>query len=186
MTECGNREAIRATEEAYIQTEEEASTSGSEEKDAIQRMPLAPTQKKKFSKQLSMCKSRQDIAWEKRRSQIIRQERRKSSADDITDEDMKELKGFMDLGFRFSEEDGLRLGSTLPALDLYLAVNRQVCQSPVSTPQSARTSPASSFAGSPTRDDHWKICNPGDDPKQVKNKLRQWAQVVAFSVMHSH
>uniref|UniRef100_A0A7N0T4Y6 Uncharacterized protein n=1 Tax=Kalanchoe fedtschenkoi TaxID=63787 RepID=A0A7N0T4Y6_KALFE len=173
--------------EGRMSREEEPTTSEREEQ---KRMSLAARRwnsKKRFSKQLSiMCQSQQDIAWEKRRSQIRRKSGPVHDAEDLTDEDMKELKGFMELGFRFSEEDGERLGSTLPALDLYLAVNRHVCPSPVSTPHSARLSPASSFAGSPTRDsDHWKICSPGEDPKQVKNKLRQWAQVVAFSVMHS-
>lgn len=141
-------------------------------------MPLAPPRwkngKRRLSKQLSMCETPRDIAWERRRRQILRQERRRSGlANDadgtITDEDLNELKGCIELGFGFKEEDGQQLCNTLPALDLYFAVNRQLPTSPVSTPQSqASTTSSSSLGGcsslfgSPqSESDAWKICNPG-------------------------
>nr|KYP74481.1 hypothetical protein KK1_007164 [Cajanus cajan] len=152
-------------------------------------MPLAPPlwrNRKRLSKQLSMCEKPRDIAWERRRMQ----ERRRSSTvcDDLTDEDLNELKGCIELGFGFNEEDGQRLCNTLPALDLYFAVNRRLSPSPVSTPQSASSlGGRSSSFGSPRSDsDSWKICSPGDDPEHVKTKLRHWAQAVACSVMQSY
>ncbi|XP_004495610.1 uncharacterized protein [Cicer arietinum] len=164
----------------------------SDTEEELQHMTLAPVawkNRKRLSKQLSMCEKPRDIAWERRR----RQERRRSIVndcvcDDITDEDLHELKGCIELGFGFNEEDGQRLCNTLPALDLYFAVNRGLSPSPVSTPQSRASSLGgrSSSFGSPRSDaDSWKICSPGDDPELVKTKLRHWAQAVACSVMQS-
>ncbi|KAA8537037.1 hypothetical protein F0562_029515 [Nyssa sinensis] len=120
-------------------------------------------------------------------------------------DDLNELKGCIELGFGFNEEDGQRLCNTLPALDLYFAVNRQLSTSPISSPNSKGSSTSlgasslidvsSSFLGgsstlfdSPISEsaDSWKICSPGNDPKQVKTNLRHWAQAVACSVMQSH
>ncbi|GAY56008.1 hypothetical protein WN944_027330 [Citrus x changshan-huyou] len=171
----------------------------SSDTEELRRMPLAPTSlnknKKRLSKQLSMCETPRDIAWEKRRRQMLRQERRKNGIHDsdqdlLTDEDLHELKGCIELGFGFNEEEGQQLCNTLPALDLYFAVNRQLSTSPVSTPQSRASTSSlggrSSSFGSPRSDsDAWKICNPGDNPQQVKTKLRHWAQAVACSVMQS-
>ncbi|KAA8544894.1 hypothetical protein F0562_019711 [Nyssa sinensis] len=188
------------------------STSSSEsETEELQRLEHAPPfwrNRKKLSKQLSMCETPRDIAWERRRRQIVRQERRKNGiqeTDDLTDEDLNELKGCIELGFGFKEEDGQRLCNTLPALDLYFAVNRQLSMSPISSPNSRGSLTSlggsssllsasmsslvdrSSSFGSPTTSDSdsWKICSPGDDPQQVKTKLRHWAQAVACSVMQS-
>ncbi|XP_065853515.1 uncharacterized protein [Euphorbia lathyris] len=170
------------------------------ESEDLQRMPLAPPRfknKKCLSKQLSMCETRRDIAWERRRRQILNQERRMNNVvdngDDLTDEDLNELKGCIELGFGFNEEAGQRLCNTLPALDLYFAVNRQISCSPASSPHShsqrissASLGTRSSSFGSPTASESdWKICSPGDDPQQVKMKLRHWAQAVACSVLQS-
>lgn len=143
------------------------------EEEELQRMPLTPPpprkSQKRLSKQLSMCETSRDIEWERRRRQFLRQEHRKNGIndfDDLTDEDLHELKGCIELGFGFNEEDGQKLCSTLPALDLYFAVNRQLSTSSVSTPQSRGSlSPLggrSSTFGSPRSDsDSWKICSPG-------------------------
>lgn len=170
----------------------------------LQHMTLVPRKnKKRLSKQLSMCETPRDVAWERRRRQILRQDRRKNGindSDDITDEDLHELKGCIELGFGFNEEGGQQLCNTLPALDLYFAVNRQLSPSPVSTPHSRASTSSlsmtslstsslggrSSSFGSPRSEDSWKICSPGDNPEQVKTKLRHWAQAVACSVMQSH
>lgn len=150
----------------------QSSVNDSEEE--LQHMSLAPPRLKSYkhlSKQLSMCETPRDIAWEKRRRQILRQERRKRGipdSEDLTDEDLSELKGCIELGFGFNEEDGQRLCGTLPALDLYFAVNRQLSPSPVSTPQSRHSTSSplgarSSSFGSPMSDsDNWKICSPGN------------------------
>ncbi|XP_027351015.1 uncharacterized protein LOC113862059 [Abrus precatorius] len=155
----------------------------------LQQMALAGRawkQRKCLSKQLSMSEKLGDMAWERRRRQERRRNSIQSCEDDVTDDDMRELKGCIELGFGFNEEDGQTLCNTLPALDLYFAVNRQLSPSPVSTPHSR----ASSSFGSPIcaadPSDSWKICSPGDDPEHVKTKLRHWAQAVACSVMQSH
>ncbi|QCD77627.1 uncharacterized protein LOC114189085 [Vigna unguiculata] len=146
-----------------------------------------------LSKQLSMCEAPRDIAWERKKKKEGRtrlRTRRNSfhHCDDVTDDDLHELKGCIELGFGFNEEDGQTLCDTLPALDLYFAVNRQM--SPVSTPNAGGSSSfgsAISFTPPPPPDsDSWKICNPGDDPEHVKTKLRHWAQAVACSVMQFH
>ncbi|XP_039045553.1 uncharacterized protein LOC120185388 [Hibiscus syriacus] len=164
----------------------------------LQHMPLKPVMKNNrclskqyLSKQLSMLETSRDIAWERRRRQILCQEKKKTGMAErngITDEDLNELKGCIELGFGFNEEEGQKLCNTLPALDLYFAVNRQLSPSPVSTPHSRRSSSISSLKssfGSPKSDQDWKICSPGEDPQQVKTKLRHWAQAVACSVMQS-
>lgn len=142
-----------------------------ESEEELQHMPLAPPPWKNrrcLSKQLSMCETPRDIAWEKRRRQIIRQERKKNGinqdSEDLTDEDLNELKGSIELGFGFNEEDGQTLCNTLPALDLYFAVNRQLSTSPVSTPGGSSSSlevRSSSFESPKSESDAWKICNPG-------------------------
>ncbi|CAN1132007.1 hypothetical protein LINPERPRIM_LOCUS14147 [Linum perenne] len=158
-----------------------------------QQQRAAPTTKSKryLSKQLSMCETSREMAWERRRRHFLRQERRKignlpsiDSSEDLTDEDLNELKGCIELGFGFDEEKGQHLTNTFPALDLYFAVNRQLSPSPVSTPDSV--SPDSHPAESPKNEQDWKICNPGDHPDQVKAKLRHWAQAVACSLMQSY
>ncbi len=142
------------------------------------------------------------VAWERRRRQILlSQERRRNGIEEadtsgpailpdqstLTDEDLHELKGCIDLGFGFNEENGHGLTNTLPALDLYFAVNRQFSPSPVSTPNGSSSSRRSSSVASPKSDsDNWKICSPGDDPQHVKMKLRHWAQAVACSVKQSY
>ncbi|GMI88812.1 hypothetical protein like AT1G08790 [Hibiscus trionum] len=162
------------------------------ETEELKRMPLVPPplmkNRRYLSKQLSMCKTYRDIAWERRRRQI-------RGKNGLTDEDLHELRGCIELGFGFNEEDGQKLCNTLPALDLYFAVNRQLSPSPpVSTPQSRRSSSESSLGGGSSSFDttpvsepaDWKVYSPGENPKQVKTKLRHWAQAVACSLMQSY
>ncbi|KAG4167029.1 hypothetical protein ERO13_A13G169400v2 [Gossypium hirsutum] len=100
----------------------------------VQRMRLKPSplmiDKKFLYNQLSMFETSRDIAWERRRRQILRQERKTEgfivSKNGLTDEDLYELKGCIELGFGFIEEEAQKLCNTLPALDLYFAVNRQL------------------------------------------------------------
>jgi hypothetical protein len=98
----------------------------SESEEELQHMPLAPVawnNRKRLSKQLSMCEKPRDMAWERRRRQEIRRSIVQDCVcDDITDDDLHELKGCIELGFGFNEEDGQRLCNTLPALDLPLEV----------------------------------------------------------------
>lgn len=151
------------------------SSPSSDENEELQRLEHAPPfwrnkSSKRLSKQLSMCELPRDIAWERRRRQFGQQERRKNGgeAEDLTDEDLHELKGCIELGFGFNEENGQRLCTTLPALDLYFAVNRQFVTSPISSPASAPSVATTPGAGLGTRSsscgsdsDSWKICSPG-------------------------
>ncbi|XP_077230998.1 uncharacterized protein LOC143864063 [Tasmannia lanceolata] len=177
--------------------------------DELRRLVLAPSKNRKvLSKQLSMRETSRDAAWEKqRRHQILRKHSKSTGLRSLTDEDLHELKGSIELGFGFNEEDGQRLCRTLPALDLYFAVNRQLSDSklrfspsPVSTPilggASTATSGGASFSSSssssfvdqldspnsPHQTESWKICCPGDNPQHVKTRLKHWAQAVACSV----
>ncbi|GMJ11226.1 hypothetical protein like AT1G08790 [Hibiscus trionum] len=175
------------------------------------RPPPLKVDKRVLSKQLSMLETSREIAWERRRRQILRQERRKkgvaTSENGLTDEDLNELKGCIELGFGFNEEEGQKLCNTLPALDLYFAVNRQL--SPLPSPQNqgylspapspsrpaplpspapspARPSPAPSpCLTSPKSEADWKIYSPGENPQQVKTRIRHWAQAVACSLKQS-
>ncbi|WOK96355.1 hypothetical protein Cni_G05062 [Canna indica] len=188
-----------------------------------------------LSKQISMRETKMEAKWEKRRQQIMQRrsmmERSSGEAaraadaaaaagegDDaeagekkpksLTDEDLDELRGSIDLGFGFNEEEGAHhLCDTLPALNLYFAVNRQLSDPKLqTTPSSPATTltPTTTLAStlplsgipspqSPNEQqahpagssESWKICNPGDSPQHVKTRLRHWAQAVACSLRQS-
>ncbi|CAN6457665.1 unnamed protein product [Victoria cruziana] len=78
----------------------------------------------------------------------------------LSDEDLEELKGCIDLGFAFGFEEDRRLCRTLPALNLYYAINRR----PLYTGEYGFT------------------VTDSDDSKMMKMKLKHWAQVVACSI----
>ncbi|XP_068651094.1 uncharacterized protein [Aristolochia californica] len=189
-----------------------SSSSSESEEDELKCMVLVPTPKPRrhLSKQLSMQETSREAAWDRRRRQRLTRtvEQMRGSLDaegsrssrSLTDEDLDELKGSIELGFGFNEEDGHELCGTLPALDLYFAVNRQFSDSkhrlssvstpsPISTPRGDSTSSigdqSSDSPRSPHHHDPWKICNPGDNPQHVKTRLRHWAQAVACSVRQS-
>ncbi|KAM3366766.1 hypothetical protein ACQJBY_015849 [Aegilops geniculata] len=193
---------------------------GREQEPAVARTHPAATdnnnKKRMLSKQLSMKETTREVKWEKRRRQIQRQRssmglydadrvgcaNTHAASNGVTDEDLDELKGSMELGFGFNEENGgQNLCDTLPALDLYFAVNRQLSEPKmracsrslpslsVVTSSSSMHSGTPSPAGSPTAQpsllDSLKISSPGENPQLIKTRLRQWAQVVACSVKHS-
>jgi len=186
-----------------------------------------------LSKQLSMKETTREAKWEKRRRQILRRSSMvslndggsgssKSIIDErhychhvmrsssecvmrrLTDEDLDELRGSFELGFGFDEDTGgTHLRDTLPALEFYFAVNRQLSDrklrtlaaaSPTSTLSAVSSSstlpdipsPRSPNAGATANGgaDSWKIFTPGDNPQLVKTRLRHWAQVVACSIKH--
>ncbi|KAK9109200.1 hypothetical protein Sjap_017260 [Stephania japonica] len=135
-----------------------------------------------------------DEAW-LRRQDLHRHGRRSRS---VTEEDLDELKGCIELGFGFdSPELDRKLSDTFPALGLFYSVNKNCsadsfAKSPPPTLFSSSFSSSSSCCslscdgsssspiGSPRR-----IVTLGDDPQVVKARLRQWAQVVACSVRQS-
>ncbi|XP_020576200.1 uncharacterized protein LOC110021858 [Phalaenopsis equestris] len=191
--------------------------------------------KKVLSKQLSMRDMEREAKWEKKKRQMYLRSQsdglvaerdldgkeegartRRERVRSLTDEDMDELRGSVELGFGFSEDNGGReLCKTLPALNLLFALNRQSSDtklrqtpSPASTPTAAATtssSPMTTLFGTPSPrtpneqsqleqgktsvnpdDDTWQIFKPGDSPEQMKTKLRHWAQIVACSVRQGY
>lgn len=119
-------------------------------------------------------------AWLRRKERWSRRHRRTKS---LTDEDLDELKGCIDLGFGFDSpgfEPDQRLSDTLPALGFYCAVNKTYYETVLKSTSSESDLSVSSPVGSPLT-----VFSPGDDPKTIKTRLRQWAQVVACSVRQS-
>lgn len=91
----------------------------------------------------------------------------------LTDDDLDELKGCLDLGFGFSYEEIPELCNTLPALEL--------CYS-MSPPLHPHDKESSSSSSSSSVLSNWKISSPGDHPDDVKARLKYWAQAVACTV----
>ncbi|OWM79202.1 uncharacterized protein LOC116196339 [Punica granatum] len=133
-----------------------------------------------------------DEAWERRKGKgkEMLSGRRAGGASlerskSVTNEDLEELRGCLELGFGFdSPEVDPKLSDLFPALGLYQAVNKQYHRS------LSRSSSVSSLLSLNSDNDSDQgsmssIYDPGDDPKTVKTRLKQWAQVVACSVKHS-
>ncbi|CAL4885521.1 unnamed protein product [Urochloa decumbens] len=142
-----------------------------------------------------------DEAWERRRRGMRRGGQGLRRARSVTDDDLDELRGCIDLGFGFEppaaksgcaacggDAGRSRLLETLPALDLYYAVRGGggagagaaegcACTCGAASEASSEESPL----GSPM-----SILSPGDTPETVKMRLKQWAQVVALSMLTRH
>ncbi|XP_043705147.1 uncharacterized protein LOC122654959 [Telopea speciosissima] len=96
------------------------------------------------------------------------------------DQNLDEFKACIGFGFGFDSPNLVRkLFDTLPTLDLYYAVNKQYSDS-ISKSSSSAT-PSKCDPSSPPRSPH-TIFSPGVDPRIVKARLKQWAQVVACSL----
>ncbi|KAL1191166.1 hypothetical protein V5N11_014230 [Cardamine amara subsp. amara] len=99
----------------------------------------------------------------------------------LTDDDLEELKGCVDLGFGFNYEEIPELCNTLPALELCYSMSQKFMDQDHhqhSSPEkksSVIDSPVSPIAS-------WKISSPGDNPDDVKARLKFWAQAVACTV----
>ncbi|CAL9057208.1 unnamed protein product, partial [Musa banksii] len=195
-----------AEEEAVVEIEEQAPPPAWNPANGISTgLALGINKRRLLSKQLSMRETRMEAKWEKRRRQILQTRRlmegggREEGGGDeeategserrldgrtrsLTDEDLDELRGSIDLGFGFNEEEGGQgLCDTLPALNLYFAVNRQLSDpklqsspSPASTPTATSSSSALDGLPSPRSpneqsqsgaSDCWKICNPAREDK---------------------
>ncbi|XP_061360208.1 uncharacterized protein LOC133304218 [Gastrolobium bilobum] len=89
----------------------------------------------------------------------------------LTDEDLEELKGCLDLGFGFSYEEIPELCNTLPALELCYSMSQKFMDTSPPSPDSLSSSIA-----------NWRISSPGDHPEDVKARLKFWAQAVACTV----
>ncbi|XP_062228560.1 uncharacterized protein LOC133926568 isoform X2 [Phragmites australis] len=92
----------------------------------------------------------------------------------LTEEDLEELKGCLDLGFGFAYHEIPELCGTLPALELCYSMSRRFLdeQRAPGQEQEPETPPLP----------NWRISGPGDDPELVKARLKYWAQAVACTV----
>ncbi|XP_073007604.1 uncharacterized protein [Typha latifolia] len=87
----------------------------------------------------------------------------------LTDDDLEDLKGCLDLGFGgFSYDEIPELCNTLPALELCYSMSQRFSDE-------TETSSSPSVA-------NWRISSPGDNPEEVKARLKYWAQAVACTV----
>ncbi|RYQ80611.1 hypothetical protein Ahy_Scaffold1g106910 isoform B [Arachis hypogaea] len=104
----------------------------------------------------------------------------------VTDEDVNELKACIELGFGFESspevEPDQRLSDTLPALELYYAVNKSYNNSLLSRPPYSSAASDDCESTSSSHGSPHTIFTTGDNPQTVKTRLRQWAQVVACAV----
>ncbi|KAI3743152.1 hypothetical protein L1987_60856 [Smallanthus sonchifolius] len=99
-------------------------------------------------------------------------------AKSLTDEDLEELKGCLDLGFGFSYDEIPELCNTLPALELCYSMSRKFLDEQQKSPAVSDSSSSPASGGKA----NWKISSPGDDPEDVKARLKFWAQAVACTV----
>ncbi|PWA96753.1 hypothetical protein CTI12_AA036520 [Artemisia annua] len=102
---------------------------------------------------------------------------------DVTDDDIKELKGCFDLGFGFDKLDDVdpRLKHAFPAFEMYAAIKRGYN----SGEMLSRSSSVSSDSCSSSSSVATSIVDPSDDPEMVKMKLKQWAQLVRYSILET-
>ena len=103
----------------------------------------------------------------------------------LTDDDLDELKGCLDLGFGFSYDEIPELCNTLPALELCYSMSQRFLDD---QQQSRSADEADAATDGETSDSppapiaNWRISSPGDNPDEVKARLRYWAQAVACTV----
>ncbi|XP_020578074.1 uncharacterized protein LOC110023148 [Phalaenopsis equestris] len=97
----------------------------------------------------------------------------------LTDDDLEELRGCLDLGFGFVYEEIPELCNTLPALELCYSMSQKF----LDEQQQKHSSGVAGEVGAPsTPVANWKISSPGDHPDDVKARLKYWAQAVACTV----
>lgn len=111
----------------------------------FQRPPLLQPASSLYKQRSWSPDAYRDEAWLRRKGNW--KNRRSRS---VTDEDVDELKACIELGFGFESspevEPDQRLSDTLPALELYYAVNKSYNNSLLSKPPAAATPPSSSAA----------------------------------------
>jgi len=92
----------------------------------------------------------------------------------LTEDDLEELKGCLDLGFGFAYSEIPELCGTLPALELCYSMTRRFLDE--------QRAPGKEQENAATPLPNWRISGPGDDPEEVKVRLKYWAQAVACTV----
>lgn len=103
----------------------------------------------------------------------------------LTDDDLEELKGCVDLGFGFSYNEIPELCGTLPALELCYSMSQRFLDEhqSLSKAEELAPEPPAVLPPSPVQPiPNWKISCPGDSPDEVKARLKYWAQAVACTV----
>lgn len=81
-------------------------------------------------------------------------------AKSLTDEDLDELKGCLDLGFGFSYDEIPELCNTLPALELCYSMSQKFLLDDQKSPESPSSSVVDDSGSSPPIA-NWKISSPG-------------------------
>lgn len=119
-----------------------------------------------------------DEAWQRRKDNhnVSRENwRRHRPSRSLSEDDMEELKACIDLGFGFgSVEIDPKLSDTIPALELYLAVNKQYNHHSISRSSSSSSLVSDSDISSPTT-----IFDAGNSP------LRKFI-LICFSSLFNH
>ncbi|XP_074568059.1 uncharacterized protein LOC141824635 [Curcuma longa] len=104
----------------------------------------------------------------------------------LSGEDLEELKGCLDLGFGFNYDEIPELCNTLPALELCYSMSQRFLDEQQQNRSLDRSSSGDSLdlCESPSSPlvANWKIASPGDDPDEVKARLKYWAQAVACTI----
>ncbi|EOA25580.1 hypothetical protein CARUB_v10018927mg [Capsella rubella] len=145
----------------------------------VRRLHAPPSSSTSLLKQHSWSPDLiREEAWSKRQDDSRHRHRRRGKS--LTDEDLDELKASFELGFGFGSPKiaDPRLSNTLPALELYFAVQKSYNDA-----VSNKSSSSLSSDGDTSR--HNSVYRTSDDPQTVKTKLKQWARVVACTVNQS-
>ncbi|XP_010510186.1 PREDICTED: uncharacterized protein LOC104786463 [Camelina sativa] len=125
---------------------------------------------------------------EKKKSQVLLEGYALDDQDDLTraksltDDDLEELKGCLDLGFGFSYDEIPELCNTLPALELCYSMSQKFLDDKQNHHSSSEEEDSPPPPTTTTPIANWKISSPGDDPEDVKARLKYWAQTVACTV----
>lgn len=77
----------------------------------------------------------------------------------LTDDDLEELKGCLDLGFGFNYEEIPELRNTLPALELCYSMSQKYLDDHQKSPESMSDTASTSSTSNPIA--NWKISSPG-------------------------
>ncbi|KAK7319871.1 hypothetical protein RJT34_04599 [Clitoria ternatea] len=153
----------------------------------MSRPPHAPPQpppRPLYKQQSWSPDTLRDEAWQRRKNSHVSggNHRHHRLSKSLSEDDLQELKACIDLGFGFdSPEIDPKLSNTIPALELYHAVNKQYNNHSLSRSSSSSSLVSDTDISSPTT----PIFNPGDDLDVKKTRLKQWAQVVACAVRQS-
>ncbi|KAF8014183.1 hypothetical protein BT93_H0121 [Corymbia citriodora subsp. variegata] len=196
VVSCESRSGFSSTtpiDQENLQNEAFPCDSASDVDAQIEEWPFLTSPTYAEAEAVDGTKKKKKKKLEKKKSQVLLEGYVEAADDDdlvrtksLTDEDLDELKGCLDLGFGFSYDEIPELCNTLPALELCYSMSQkfqlddqQKSPERSAPPSSAEESPPAA-AASPIAS--WKISSPGDHPEDVKARLKFWAQAVACTV----